>query len=91
MFVSLMEHHSNLLPWKEAGAEVITIGEWVLQNQSCRNPGMLEISIPARDHFVLITKLVLIILLELEISSFQGFCKTAQSSNGVLFPLVDNL
>ena len=27
VFVSLQEHHSNLLPWRECGAEVITIAE----------------------------------------------------------------
>jgi len=27
IFVSLQEHHSNLLPWRESGAEVITVAE----------------------------------------------------------------
>ena len=26
VFVSLMDHHSNLLPWRESGAQVVTIG-----------------------------------------------------------------
>ncbi len=25
VFVGAMEHHSNLLPWRESGAEVVTI------------------------------------------------------------------
>ena len=27
VFVSIFEHHSNLLPWRELGAEVVCIGE----------------------------------------------------------------
>ena len=29
VFISGQEHHSNLLPWKEAGCEMITIGNLI--------------------------------------------------------------
>lgn len=40
VFVGLHEHHSNILPWREAGVDVVTIGE---TEDGIIDLGMLEV------------------------------------------------